>query len=277
MITLDDVQVIATGLDHPECVNFGPDGFAYAGGEAGQVFQLTMDGQVRQIGNSGGSIGGLCLDGDGNIYECNYGNLRVNRITPQGKVSIYSQGTADRPAAMPNYPVFDSRGNLYYSDSGDYYKPTGRLFVVRPDGRTEHLYGDKLYFPNGLAIDADEKWLYVIQSTAPNILRFPLRDGWAGEPEVYVDLPGMVPDGLAFAASGNLYLACYVPDAIYVITPDRRLEPVIQDKGADKLSRPTNVAFEPGTTRLLFANLGGVNVNAIDVGEKGMPLRYPKL
>jgi gluconolactonase len=149
--------------------------------------------------------------------------------------------------------------------------------VVRRDGTTEHLFADELYFPNGLAIDAEEKWLYVIQSTAPTILRFPLHDGRLGQPEVYIQLPGMVPDGMAFAESGNLYLACYVPDAIYRVTPRRQLELLIEDRCADKLSRPTNVAFEPGTTRLLFANLGGVSVNAIDVGEKGMPLRYPFL
>jgi gluconolactonase len=275
--TLEDVQVIASGLDHPECVNFGPDGRAYAGGEAGQMFQFTMDGQVRRIAEVGGSIGGLCLDGNGNIYECNYGHSRVNRVTATGKVSVYSQGTPDRQAAMPNYPVFDSEGNLYYSDSGDYYEPTGRLFVVRPDGNTECLYGDNLHFPNGLAIDAGEKWLYVIQSTGPNILRFPLGRKRFGEPEVYVQLPQMVPDGIAFAESGNLYLACYVPDALYRITPDRQLELLIKDPGADKLSRPTNVAFEPDGTRLCFANLGGMSVNAIDVGERGAPLRYPKL
>ena len=182
-----------------------------------------------------------------------------------------------RPAVLPNYPVFDDQGNLYYSDSGDYYKPSGCLYRVRADGRTEHLFGDHLHFPNGLAIDEDQKWLYVIQSTASNILRFRLIDGRLGEPEVYVNLPATVPDGLAFADSGNLYVACYVPDIIQRITPDRRIEIVVQDFGADLLNRPTNVAFAPGTSQLCFANLGGFTVNTIDVGEKGLPLRYPKL
>lgn len=271
-----DVRIIATNLDHPECVNFGPDGQGYAGGEAGQVFRFTLDGQVTQIGNTGGGIGGLCLDGDSNVYECNYSKPHVHKITPDGAVSVCSRGTADRPAVLPNYPVFDSRGNLYYSDSGDYYKPNGRLFVVRADGTTEHLFGDHLHFPNGLAIDADEAWLYVIQSTAQNILRFPLKNGTVGEPETFVQLPGTVPDGLAFGESGNLYVACYVPDVIYRITPRRTVDVVVQDFGADKLNRPTNVAFAPGTDLLCFANLGGFGVHGLNVGEAGMPLRYPR-
>lgn len=275
--TVYDVAVIAAGLDHPECVNVGPDGSAYAGGEAGQLYRFSMDDTIAIIATTGGGIGGLCLDGAGNVYECNYGLPRIHRITPGGEVTVYSTGTGDRPAALPNYPAFDRHGNLYYSDSGDYYKPNGRLFVVRPDGTTEHLFGDHLHFPNGLALDADEAWLYVIQSTAANITRFPLRDGGVGEPEIVTTLPGTVPDGLAFAASGNLYVACYVPDVILRMTPDRHIETVVEDRMAERLNRPTNVAFAPDSTRLLFANLGGSSVNAVDVGESGLPLPYPLL
>lgn len=273
--TIYEVTVIATALDHPECVAFGPDGHAYAGGEAGQLYRLGTDGAVETIATTGGGIGGLCLDGQHNVYECNYGLPHVHRVTPRGEVSVYSRGTAARPAVLPNYPAFDSRGNLYYSDSGDYYKPNGCLFVVRPDLTTEHLFGDHLHFPNGLTLDAGEQWLYVIQSTAANIIRFPLHDGGVGEPEIFITLPGTVPDGLAFATSGNLYVACYVPDVILRVTPDRHVETVVEDHMAERLNRPTNVAFEPGSTRLFLANLGGFSINAVDVGEHGLPLHYP--
>jgi gluconolactonase len=272
-----DVEVLASSLDHPECISFGPDGRAYAGGEAGQLYAFRPGEEVKEIANTGGGIGGLCADGDGNIYACNYVLPLVHRVAASGEVSVHSRGTRARPAVMPNYPVFDSSGNLFYSDSGDYYKPTGCLYVVRPDGTTEHLFGDHLHFPNGLAIDADERWLYVIQSTASNILRFPLREGGLGAPESYVSLPGTVPDGLAFAESGNLYVACYAPDVILRVSPARRVEVLVEDPGADRLNRPANVAFEPGSTRLCFSNLGGWTVNALDVGERGLPLRYPRL
>lgn len=276
LFTIHDVQVVVSDIDHSECVNFSPDGTGYAGGEAGQLYRFTMDGEKHIVANTGGGIGGLCVDSNGNVYECNYGKSCVHRITPKGEVSIYSGGTDQEPVVLPNYPVFDGQGNLYYSDSGDFYKPSGRLYVVRPDGKTKKIYGDHLHFPNGLAIDAEEKWLYVIQSSSSNIIRFPLDGGKLGDPEIYVQLPRTVPDGLAFAESGNLYVSCYVPDAIYRIKPNRLVETVVEDMYADRLNRPTNIAFEPGTTRLCFANLGGVTVNSIDVGEKGQPLRYPK-
>jgi sugar lactone lactonase YvrE len=34
-------------------------------------------------------------------------------------------------------------------------------------------------------------------------------DGWAGETEVVAQLPGFLPDGLAFDSVGNIYVGCY--------------------------------------------------------------------
>jgi sugar lactone lactonase YvrE len=118
----------------------------------------------------------------------------------------------------------------------------------------------------------------MIESTAADILRIPIeRDGTAGKPEIYAQLPGHILDGLAFAASGNLYCSCYLPNRIYAIYPDQNIELLIEDITGEILNQPTNVAFEPGRTRLFHANLGGSHVGAFDVGEKGMPLFYPKL
>ena len=31
-----------SGLDHPECIAWGCDGYAYAGGEAGQIYRIDL-------------------------------------------------------------------------------------------------------------------------------------------------------------------------------------------------------------------------------------------
>jgi hypothetical protein len=43
-------------LSVPLSVNFGPDGRIYAGGEAGQLFRLTVDGATETVANTGGGI-----------------------------------------------------------------------------------------------------------------------------------------------------------------------------------------------------------------------------
>ncbi|HET8698735.1 MAG TPA: SMP-30/gluconolactonase/LRE family protein [Gammaproteobacteria bacterium] len=275
--SIHDFRVVAADLDHPECVNLGPDGKLYAGSEDGRMFRIDpASGTAAVAGTVTGGIGGLCLDAGGAIYECNYGRPAVNRIAADGAATVHSLGPKDAPAILPNYPCFDERGNLWFSDSGSFYKPNGRLMVVRPDGRTEIAAGDQLQFPNGLALDESGRWLYVVLSNAASIARFPVDGDRLGDPEIWVTLPGAVPDGLAFAASGNLYVACYVPDAILVIDPARRVQVLAHDACADVLNRPTNCCFGRDTT-LYVSNLGGFTVMGVDVGEKGLPLRYPRL
>ena len=273
------VKIIQTGLDHPECVNFGSDGRLYAGGFAGQVYVMAPPKfELKQLANVGGYLGGVAADGNHNVYACNATRRCIQRVDQQGGVTVYCDSAPDGPLLVPNYGSFDALGNYYFSDSGEYWKPTGRLIRVSKDRRVDSLIGSSWHFANGLAISPKDGSIFMIESTAADILRIPIgRDGTAGKPEIYAQLQGTVPDGLAFAASGNLYCSCYYPNRIYVIYPDQNIELLIEDSTGEILNQPTNVTFEPMGTRLFYANLGGAHVGAFDVGEKGMPLFYPKL
>jgi len=234
--------------------------------------------ELRQLANTGGYLGGVAVDADHNVYVCNATQRAVQKVDQKGGVFVYCDKAPDGPLVLPNYGSFDAAGNYYFSDSGDYWKPSGRLIRVTQNGKVESLIGGNWHFANGLAISPKDGSLFMIESTAADILRVPIeRDATAGKPEIYVQLQGTVPDGLAFSASGNLYCSCYYPNRIYIIYPDQNTELLIEDSTGEVLNQPTNVAFEPGGTRLFFANLGGAHVGAFDVGEKGMPLFYPEL
>lgn len=271
-------EVIATGLDHPECVAVGEGGLLYAGGEAGQIYRVQEGGEAVEFANVGGECGGVALDAAGNVYECNMTQV-VNRITPSGEVSVYSAGTPELPMTVPNYPVFDDAGNLFVSDSGDWEHCDGRIYVIRPSGETELAFPDYLAFPNGMALDRENGWLYVAQSSVRNVIRLRLTDGEIhGRPEIYASLPAYsVPDGLALSAAGNLYVSYYEPSAILVVAPDRSVEVLIEDAVHGLFNRPTNVAFAGDGRRLFYANYGGHELGAIPVPEPGMPLAYPDL
>lgn len=272
-------QVVATGLDHPECLVVGEDSTLYCGGEAGQIYRIEGHGaDPVEIARVGGECGGIAIDGDGNLYECNMSKV-VNRISPAGEVEVHSNGTADLPMVVPNYPVFDDTGTLFVSDSGDWDLCNGRIYAIRPSGETEVAFPDYLAFPNGMALDREEGWLYVAQSSVRNVIRLRVVDGEInGRPEIYASLPEYaVPDGLALSEARNLYVSYYEPSAILVVKPDRSVEVLIEGAVHGVFNRPTNVAFARELGRLYYANYGGNELGALPVSEPGMPLAHPKL
>ena len=207
LLPVSACEIIATGLDHPKCVTVGADSELYCGGEGGQIYRIAADGsEVVEIADAVGECGGIALDAAGNLYECNMTGV-VNRISPEGEIEVYSSGTPALPMAVPNYPVFDAAGNLFVSDSGDWDACDGRIYVIRPSGETEPAFPDYLSFPNGMALDQENGWLYVAQSNVRNVIRLRLVDGEIeGRAQIYVSLPEFaVPDGLALSAEGNLY------------------------------------------------------------------------
>ncbi len=274
-----ECRTVARGLDHPECVAIGADGTFVTGGEAGEIYRISPDGSsVTTYAQALGESGGVALDTDGNLYECNL-SKHVNRFTPDGKLTVYSTGTPELPVSFPNYPVFDPDGNLYFTDSGDWSTLNGRIYVVRPDGKTEVAFPDHLAFPNGLALDSENGWLYVVQSSAHNVVRLKVRDGdLVGRPEVYAEFAmSTVPDGVALAESRNLYVAFYEPHAIHVVEPSGRIDVVVEGLAFELLNRPTNVTFSRETTQIFWPNYGTGEIVTLDVGERGLSLNYPTL
>jgi gluconolactonase len=276
---LDAFETLATELDHPEGVACGLNGGVFAGGEAGQIYGISMDGAVKQIASTGGFIYGVALDANDNVYACDFGFARVARVSPSGIVETYSTGTDARPMRVPNFPAFDGAGNLYVTDSGEWGADDGVIYRIVPGGWTEAWSELAPGFPNGCALSQDGGWLYVIESRRRTISRIPVAtDGSAGSPELVADLAGSQPDGLAFAIDGSLYVGCYRPDRVYRIPPDGVVEVIAEDPDGVVLNQPTNVAFVgEGLDRLAVSSLGGWSILTADVGATGLPLRYPEL
>lgn len=261
------------GLDHPECVTCGPDGTVYAGGEAGQIYKVGLDGDVDLVGTTGGFILGIALDADANVYACDSGNRAIMRIAPDGSVDRYFDGAAGKSLVNPNYGVFDRQGRFYFSDSGQFHADDGCLWVVNPGGEGELLRDDVTAFPNGVALDAQERFLYVVLSTAPAIVRVPL----AGGPvETVVTLERRVPDGIAFDEEGNLYISCYAPDEILRLDPGGTLEVLASDWERVVLAAPTNIAFcGPERDVLVVASLGRWHLTKAMMPVRGQRYNYP--
>ena len=179
----------------------------------------------------------------------------------------------------PNYPVFDRLGNLYVSDSGTWKGDDGCVFRVQPNGTTDVWSMAVTNFPNGMALAPSEDALLIACSTpTPSVVRLPIAaDGSAGVAERVVELPQTVPDGLAFDAIGNLYIACYAPNRIYRLSPTNELAVLVEDWENTVIAGPANLAFcGASLDMLVISSLSRWHLTRVDVGVPGLPLHYPR-
>jgi gluconolactonase len=281
LVPLADVRIHADGLDHPEGVTTGPDGSLWAGGELGQVYRVDPESQVAdELGRSGSLALGIAVDGLGSTYTCNPYTRSVEVFSATGEHRSYARWPDGQEIVGCNHLVFDAAGSLYVSDSGHGDVDDGRIYRVAPGGQAEVWCEELRTCPNGLCLDPEGRYLYVAMSFRPGrVSRVEIRaDGSAGRVEDYVLLDGLVPDGLAFAENGDLYVATYRPDAVLVVRAgSRNVDVLAHDPAGGVLASPTNVAFgrHADAPFLFVANIGRWHVARIPVAVRGAPLHHP--
>lgn len=275
LYSISEVRRFIIALDHPEGVAVAGNGFVYAGGESGQVYRIAPDAsRAELIAKTGGFCLGITLDQDGNVIVCDAGRREVLKITPEGDIGVMVSSVAGRKLVNPNFSVFDSKSNLYFSDSGEWKQANGAIFRVPSSGAAEVFSPGPFHFANGVALDASEQHLYVVESNLDRVLRLPiLPDGAAGAPEVFAEGLARIPDGLALDRDQNLYVTTYASNCIYRIGRDRRVELLCRDEDNLLLCQPTNCAFGGSNFDQLFvANLGRDHISVLDLKIKGQPL-----
>jgi sugar lactone lactonase YvrE len=271
------LSVFTEGLDHPEGVAVHPDGSVWCGGEEGQIYRIDSSGtKVEEVARTGGFVLGIAFSPDLKwLAVCDSKRHILWRLELSDmKLYVLAESVEGWRLNIPNYAVFDRSGQLYVSESGDFGRQLGRIFRLDQQGQGRLWSGGELVFANGLALDGNEEYLYVVESFLPGIARYPiLPDGNAGPREVFVDNLREVPDGLAFDLAGNLYCSCYAPSRIYKIGPDRKATVFVEDPTCHILSNCTNLAFGGEGFETLFAsNLGRWHITRIECGIRGAPL-----
>ena len=272
-IPLKKFEIFAEGLDHPEGLAFDGSGNLWAGGELGQIYKISRSGKVRTVAILGGFNLGLTFSARQDLFVCNFKLGALIQLDRSGKIIRSWERAGAYRLRNPNFSVFDREGNLYFSDSGEFKKDDGFLFVLRPNGKIEQLL-DRLSFPNGLSLSADERTLYVVQSTRDNVLAVPvLHGGLIGRPRVYASGLHYVPDGAALDAEGNLYVTCYASHNVYRVARDGTVSLFAWDPQGTMIASPTNAAFGgENFDEIYFANLSRWHICRARVGIKGQLL-----
>jgi len=271
--------------------------------DAGKLVGSTT---IDTADNSDMGLFGLALDGntgkDHKLYvaDMNGRILRLGLGSHAGAPEVFSQVPADTGLAgdwmlsMWNDLVFDTAGNLYVPDD----KP--RIWRVSPDGAASIWFTDPRLTglfgfaggPLGGRIDPTGQWLYFSITVALDhplaalIYRVRLVDHPTASDlelvhEFAFDPTAPAPPqatGLAFAKSGNLYVALLGPNEIAVLDPagneiDRISDPRFHSPWGlaftGKSLLVTNGDLEPGD------NPDAWKIFKVYVGETGLPLNRP--
>jgi sugar lactone lactonase YvrE len=276
-LTINDISIFADGLDHSECIAVHPDGSVWAGGEAGQIYRITNDGKnIETVNNTNGFILGVTFSPDASwLAICDTKNKCVWKLDiASNNLTVFATGVAGHQFNNPNYISFTRNGKMFVSESGAFRKVIGKIFCFDEKGNGTVWHNGPFNFANGLALDVDEKFLYVVCTWLPGVERIAINeDGSAGEREIFCTLPLTCPDGIAFDAEGNLYVGCYAPSRIYKVNKKGEAEILVDDWEAHTISNPTNLAFGgKNFDELFIANIGRWHISKIHLGVKGLPL-----
>jgi gluconolactonase len=223
--------LLASGLGFPEGPTILGDGrIVLCDGNTGELL-VYDNGAVSAYARTGGSPWGTVPGSDGAIYVTQGGNVPgsgdvsavsgIQRVNQDGTVELLCSEVAGYRLYGPNDLCFGPDGRLYFTESGseqdfrfDVRSP-GRLFAIDGSGAGEMLLELPAVYPNGIAFDRDQR-LYWTESMAHRVRRLE-----NGEPVTFCQLSDdHVPDGMAFAADGRLFVATTVSQGVTVISPD---------------------------------------------------------
>lgn len=172
-----------------------------------------------------GPSNGLTFDMQGRLIACDYGHHRVTRTEKDGKITVLAESYEGKRLNSPNDIIVRSDGSIYFTDPSYGVKEEDRelnfkgVFLIKPDGKLVMLTKD-FDMPNGLCLSADEKKLYIADSSNRRHIRLfdVAKDGSISGGEVIFTFPKTgVPDGMKVGQDGNLYSSG--PAGIWVFDP----------------------------------------------------------
>jgi gluconolactonase len=190
----------------------------------GRIFRVDPARQVSIVVDYGGVPNGLALGRDGHIYIADRENgiLRLD-LSTRSVSPVVTRAELEPDFKGPNDLVFDSRGNLYFTDQGDtdLNDPTGRVFRLNADGSLDRLLSN-VPSPNGIALSPDETRLYVAVTFGQQVWHMPLRaDGRIIKVGVFQSFSGGFsgPDGLAVDREGGLAVCQNRTGSVWLFDP----------------------------------------------------------
>lgn len=242
-----------------------------------KIRKITTSGEVSTFagsGTKGDKVGsgteaefnypsGITIDNLNNLYVADYGNHKIKKITPQGKVSILagsSMGDGNGPGltAKFKYPTgvaTDKDNNVYVADQGNnkIKKVTSNGAVTTIAGSTEgDLDGEalnaKFNSPFKLTTDAEGS-VYVtdyenhkIKKITSNGVVTTIAGSTKGDQDG-INAQFNNPTGITIDPQGNLYVADFFNHKIKTITPNGTVTTIAGSTSGDAVGTGSTAKF----------------------------------
>ncbi|WPB58437.1 SMP-30/gluconolactonase/LRE family protein [Xylophilus sp. GOD-11R] len=242
----------------------------------GRIFRIDAAGGWTLVAEYDGEPNGMKFVDAGTLLITDYRNGLMRLDIASGRVEPWLDRRNSERFKGVNDLVFDTQGNLYFTDQGQtgLHDPTGRLYRLRPSGQLDLLLAN-VPSPNGVALSPDQKVLYLAVTRGNCVWRVPLLpDGSVAKVSQFFTSYGPSgPDGLAVDERGRLLVAN--PGLGYVWVLNTRAEPELVLRGAPGASI-TNMAFGGEGQRTLYVtdSTHGAVLRA-EPGAAGLPLAVP--
>ena len=238
---------VGAGLARPECVLAFASGSLLVSHLGVGATALAPDGAQRLVGPAASADpdflpNGISLTAEGNLLVANIGPQGgVWEINRSGRLApVYAEADGV-PLRAANFVFLDQAGRTWITvstireprfEAYDSEVADGFVCLVR-DGRA-HIVADGLGFTNEVRLSPDGRHLYVSETFARRVSRYPVApDGSLGARETFTAFGrGTFPDGLAFDAAGHLWLTGIVSNQIFRIAPSGEPRLVLEDADA---------------------------------------------
>ncbi|OBF72728.1 hypothetical protein A5750_01390 [Mycobacterium sp. 852002-51613_SCH5001154] len=298
------LRAVGRGVDRPEHVVVAADGRVFASDKGSAVAELIDERTVRHIGQAGGEPNGIALDGNGHFLIANWGLGVLQDLDPvTGAITTILSGQLDgRPLRWLNFVLVDSTGALWCSVStvaddlmDTIARGTADGFIIRvaPDRQSAQVVADAVNFPNCMALDRNEDYLYVVRTVAADVVRFPIEGETLGPPERFGPSLGDrrpdefgpdhgrfladqevgrrwgMADGCAFDAEENLWVTLVLANRIVAIRPDGTATTVMEDPDGALLNGPTSIAWGGQDMRDIY--IGSIQTPYVLKGRSSLP------
>lgn len=276
----DHIGFIGHDLQRPECILAERDGTLWSADARGGVMRIAPDGTQTFVGQradarfataasdtaeafeakftQGTLPNGLAFARDGSLLISNFGTDRLEAMDRDGQSRVLVDRIDGQPIGKVNFVLRDSKDRIWLTVSTRVNPWTQAAasrvrdgYIAVLDERGLRVVADGFHFTNEIRLDADERWLYIVETTGPHISRMRLVESAQGvtlaDREVFGPTHlGGYPDGIAFDAHGNLWCTLVMVDKLVALTPQGDLRLLIDD-GDPAASRNLLTKMDAGT------------------------------